>query len=297
MRKIIITVIATIVLIAPFEKAKGQDWEQYKVTSANFPTVNILTGVNAKLSFGLWRFEPFFQLGGYLQMFEERMTTEGMWLGSDGTPHFLRNELYSQRFAFREIFYVGVKFRVTDRDRIVFGVRQDGSVLFHRDGANWGYAYLGYIRRESLSERMSIEFSVLFTPSQSRWMEDDFWGFGSFGAIDFLFGAIDIGVKLNYEIARNLKLNVQLRYAGLFNVRYASWLRGLAPENISGERLFTRNFIDFSIGIHYHLGRQRQQQQQVAHRQPRQRVAPSRRPTHRVAPSTFNHPTLPPRGR
>jgi len=301
MRKIIITVIATIILIAPLEKAKGQD---SFITSANFPTVNIHTGINAKLSFGLWRFEPFVGFGYYFQVFEERMTIEGMGSGWDGTPSLLQTEDYSERFTGFPMLSFGMKFRITDRNRIKIGhmTAPSGGWLFEQ-------TYLGYIHKINLLQRVSLDLSVRYGlywgalfDGEADW--NDSPALGSVGRFPFPFyyQFINFGARLNYEIVRNLKLNVQLGYTRRYNVSeswhmYGHDMLDWRIENTSGERLFTRNLIDFSVGIHLHLGRQRQQPQQIAQRQPRQRVAPSRRPTHRVAPSTFNHPTLPPRGR
>jgi len=282
MKKIIITVIVTIVLIAPFEKAKGQQ-RQTVISSADFPTTNILMGINAKLSFGLWRFEPFIEIGQYFQVFEEQMRAE-IW---DDMNLLIRGvEYHSQRFASMQTMNIGTKFRITDRNRIILGFKLNGdpfrgvgSVVYkdyssvYREernaiGREFVQFYLGYSRREYLSERTSIEFSALFTPSRSRVIGN--WGFGSFGGFVFShsfwynYGAIDVGVRLNYEIVRNLKLNVQLRYTGRFNV---TWWE--APENVNNDRLITRNLLDFSVGIHYHIGRR--EQQQTAPRQQQQR--------------------------
>jgi len=55
MRKIIITLIATIVLVAIFEKAKGQA----EIISVDFPTTNATVGANLGLSISIWRLELF----------------------------------------------------------------------------------------------------------------------------------------------------------------------------------------------------------------------------------------------
>ena len=299
MRKIIITVIATIFMIAPFEKAKGQGWRppQTVITSADFPTVNILTGATGKLSLGLWRFEPFFQAGQFFQVFEEQMTIETTIWPWDGTPSFIRqNEFHSQRFLGQTMLDLGIKFRITDRNRIKLGLV--GIMDASRSG--WEHYYWGYVHKVNLSQRINLDLSVRFsffdggrgivniTERREHYNAENY---------SASYQSISFGTRLNYEILRNLKLNVQLGYTRRHSVtdgwHTSGYAEGLYTENTSGERLFTRNLMYFSIGIHYHIqfgGRQ----QQVAHRQ---RVAPSRRPTHRVAPSTFNHPTLPPRTR
>ena len=293
MRKIIITVIATIVLTASFEKAKGQWQEQTVITSADFPTVNVLTGVNTKLSVGIWRFDVFAQIGGYLQMFEERMMMEGAWLGEDGTLRFSRNEFHSPRFERTAILDYGIGFRVTDRHRVKIGLMgmpfkiimtnamlgsiqgitnasPDGIVqqLYDR-GHDWRKFYLRYSYGINLSQRVRLDLNVQYGTTFEN--GSDTWA--RFGSYNILFQHISFGTKLSYEIARNLKLNARLRYTRRYSVRGVSW-RPLI-ENI--ESIFTRNLVDFSIGIHYHIPIFGVQHQQAQPRPPRQRVAPHQR--------------------
>jgi len=285
MRKVIIAIIATIFLIAPFEKAQGQAF-----IYPDFPTTNIHTGVNTRLSLGIWRFEPFVELGFYFQVFEERMTMESTWVDWSGIPHFWRDEFYSQRFAPMDIFNIGIKFRITDRDRIVFGSRENGLRLLSRGVfATWEYVYLGYMRRESLSERMNIELSVLFSPETSALWHP---------TVTRSSSAVTFGVKLRYEIFNNFNLAMRLMYLRRFNVSLPDDLVVVSPNNT-----FTQNIVDFSIGIHYHIQFGSQQPQQIAQRPPRQRVSPHQRalpcPPGQMRhlrswdrpSSVFNHPT------
>jgi len=286
MRKIIITLIATIVMISPFEGANGQRLtNETNITSAYFPTVNVLTGVNARLSIRLWRFEPFVQFGAFLQMFEERMAEEWWcercWEGAD---YWVREEYHLPRFANKLITNIGTDFRITDSDRIRIGVRTEEITGIARP-------YLGYVRRQVLSQRISADLFLYTTIPFTD---------GGSAVFGFLYNAVTAGIRLNYEIVRNLKLNIELDYTKRYNIRH--WSRTIALNNISGERLTTRNLIDFSIGIHYHIqfgGRP----QQTPQRPPRQRVAPHQRalpcPPGQMRhlrswdrpSSVFNHPT------
>jgi len=342
MRKIIITVIATIVLIAPFGNVKGQGPQrpqQTIITSADFPTANVLTGVNAKISFGIWRFEPFVQFGGYLQMFEERMATETWrdnWIHGNGVADgnwdwglSSTSEFRSPRFERTAIFNLGIAFRIADRHRIKIGYRsipsvQSPSSFGHLKlgntyevlegqqhigrGQDWDEFYLGYVHTVNLSPRVSLDLRVLYG---LYWVFANTWpipwsdlrnppGIINTTSLHSTYGFVSLGARLNYEIVRNLKLNVQLEYTRRYRVRYEWWMEG-EMENISGERLLTRNLINFSIGIHYHI--QFGGQQQAQQRQPRQQVSPR----HRALPcppgqmrhnrswdrpsSVFNHPT------
>jgi len=296
MRKIIITVIATFFLIAPFENAKGQ--RQMLVTSADFPTVNVLTGVNAKLSLGLWRFEPFVEVGQYVQFFRESMTTEA-WLleGWFGSQYLHSEQLesryryYSPRFASMQILNVGIRLIVTDSDRIILGFRTNkvgaGSTAFtgvgignevlyrhgdsierQRNSGVFNQFYFGYIRRESLSQRMNMEISARLMTSRPWFM--------SSRVMHFQHGALAVGVGLTYEVIQNLKLSIQLDYTRRYNVWGGGG--GLAIDNWHPERnVVTRNLLDFSIGIHYHIPIFGVLHQQAQQRPPRQRVAPHQR--------------------
>jgi len=239
MRKIIIPLIATIVLIATFEKAKGQDgW-----TSADFPTINVLTGLNANLSFGIWRFEPFLKVGGYLQMFEESTTTERTRASSWSDMLIQQDEFYSSRFL--AIFDFGTKFMITDRNRIEIGwIMTDGVRLGF--GTWWQQFYLGYIHRVNLSHRVSLDFNVRYGFNWlDVWFDSSYWrspGRASGENYDVSYQFASLGARLNYEIFRNLNLNVQLGYTRRYNVRYA-WTEDII------ESVLTRNLINFSIGI------------------------------------------------
>ena len=292
MRKVIITVIATIFMIAP--TAKGQTWE---IVYADFPTVNVLTGVNAKISFGLWRFEPFIEIGQYFQVFEESVMTEEWrrswiwdWQGGDYSDWELsgKRERYVPRFANMQIINLGTRFRITNRSFIIVGCIMN----FTSRSFDWYHPYLGYIRRESLSQRASIELSILLNPRWPRELSAVHYGFGP------RYGLVAVGAGLNFEIFNNFYLTTQLMYLRRLGV----YLRGYNRERVASDNILTRNLIDFSIGIHYHIpifGGQQQAQQ----RPPRQRVAPH----HRALPcppgqmrhqrswdrpsSVFNHPS------
>jgi len=274
MRKIIITVIATFFMIAPFEKVKGQS--QIVITSANFPTVNILTGANAKLSLGLWRFEPFMRYGVLIQLFEERVEYE-------------YSVSYSGRFAIASNPKFGLGFRITERDMVRFGM----TIIEPMSGLGYVHFSLEYVHKRNLSERTSLDLFGGIVYSGSSW--------GGRGW--FEYSGVEFGVRWNYEIVRNLNFGIRLAYT-----RFLSWSAKSANHwrgEVVNADIFidnvTRNLIDFSIGIHYHLGRR--QQQQAPQRPPRQQVSPR----HRALPcppgqmrhnrswdrpsSVFNHPT------
>ena len=275
MRKIIITSIVAIFLIAPFEKANAQQ----SVTYANFPTVQVLTGANAKLSFGIWRFEPFFQIAQYWQVFEEQVTI------SNGS------EYYSKRFASMQTLGAGIKFRITNNDRVIVGTEINGPAsgssffnknnLFNgvgvytrgemrRSSGNWYRYYLGYVRKQNLSERTNIELSARFSVPLFSYISGDDETV-SIGYLQVRSGHVAVGAELNHEISRNFYLTMQLMYLRIFIREWSNDLIIPKPNDV-----ISRNLVNFSIGIHYHIptfgGRQ-----QATPRTPRQRVAPRHR--------------------
>jgi len=309
MRKIIITIIVTIFMIASFEKTQGQS----VITEAHFPTANIHTGINAKLSVGIWRLELFGQIGQYLQLFEEMGA--GYWFQEYPEDEIEIRGHYWPRFTGLTVGGAGAKFRITDRNRIkigfistlrkpltFFSYVNDSLVHYSRYvrafGNRWYRAYLGYIHRINLFQRVNLDLNVLYG---FNWVEGWFRGWNNPGinpTVGVLYQFVVFGARLNYEIVRNLKLNVQLGYTRIYNVRYTSWTR----EYIESSAL-TRNLINFSIGIHYHIPIFGIPQQQTAPRPPRQRVAPHQRalpcPPGQMRhlrswdrpSSVFNHPT------
>jgi len=296
MKKIIITVITTIFMIAP--TTKGQTWKRGTL-DADFPTVNVLTGVNAKISFGLWRFEPFLEIGQYFQIFEESMMTGewrrswiGDWRGGSYSDWELsgKSEYYVPRFANMQIINLGTRFRITNRSLIIVGC----IINFTSSRFEWYHPYLGYIRRESLSQRTSIELSILLNPRWPRELSAHHYGIGT------SHGLVAVGAGLNFEIFNNFYLTTQLMYLRRLGVNWRGHNR--ETDRVASDNILTQNLIDFSIGIHYHIpifgG-----QQQAPQRPPRQRVAPH----HRALPcppgqmrhgrswdrpsSVFNHPS------
>ena len=269
MKKTIITVIATIVLIAPFENAKGQD---FTPSIERFPAVNVFVGANVGLSLWVGRFELLLPQVGYgLRLFEEKFvrTTTSWWNGELYT--FVDTTFISQRLAGMidirgGVVPLGLGFRISDRDIIRLGFKARGRSFRAWDlehivdqmilsGGFLG-GFLEYVHRRNLSERTSLDLSLDLSLSL----------FGEYGG-NQLFGNIGVGIggRWNYEIIPNLNIGVQLRYAMLFDAR----TDGVdARTDVVVVRHPMRNSIDFTVGLHYNiqLGRQRQatqrQQQQ-----------------------------------
>jgi len=242
MRKIIITFIATVFMIVPFEKAKAQ-----RIISADFPTTNVTIGATAGISLSIWRIEVFMppsigliQLGYGLQLFEERITLmdQGGMISEYHLPRL------SGRMSLR-LGYLG--FKITGRDIIRAGLSIDV------DGVLRGFydIFLEYVHTRCLSQRISLGLSVgvgYSAPNMSGFGSTSVFDFESDMAVEFGFGhtAIELGIKLNYEILRNLYFGIRLGYTS----RFVNEVRGLEnPEMFSNN--FTRNFLDFSVGLHY----------------------------------------------
>jgi len=301
MRKIIITFIATIVLIATFEKAQGQA----EIISVDFPTTNATVGANLGLSISIWRLELFaLQLGYGLQLFEERMTFEGR--GG------VNNEYYLPRFAsmfnlrFTGLVTLGLGYKITERDIIRFGLAVNNVELANTDiygiGRDYssdrvlGHFFLEYAHRLRLSQRASLDLSAGVGYGVP--------GLNSVSGISFSHTAIELGVRWNYEIVPNLKFGIRLGYMRRFLLSHSEWGEGRLENPEIFMDGFTRNFIDLSVGLLYRI--------QIAspfvtdnrpRPQPRQQVSPR----HRALPcppgqmrhlrswdrpsSVFNHPT------
>ena len=264
MRKIIITVIAIFFLTAPFEKAKGQ-----QTIIHNSPSVNTHMGANVGLSFWIWRFEIFSpQVGSGFLLFEDKMVAG---LDGDGMDFQLFRNTFSLRLA-----YLG--FKVTERDIIRFGMHGKGN--FSHFAGYLNHFFLEYVRSHGLSQRTSLDFS----------MGSIIADVGTYYR-SFMYAGMEAGVRWNYEIIPNLNFGVQLRYIGLL------WV-----DNVPLGTSPTRNFIDFSVGLHYNIQLIRRQQQ-TPQRPPRQRVTPHQRalpcPPGQMRhlrswdrpSSVFNHPT------
>jgi len=231
MKKIIAIFIITAVLVnAPFKNVNGQDdiYPTNRITSTDFPIVNVRIGANAKLSTRLWRFEPFLQHGVSIQLFQEKLTSGYVPEVIDDRDR--HHNFYSQRFVALEI--LGVDFRITDNDRIKF--KFGGWFGFGEE-----FMYLGYVRTQNLSQKTSFDLYGLHTIDKVR----EGWNLLNYSA------AI-IGGRFDYEIIRNLKLGVQLEYRRMYNVN-TTFFESI--ENISGSTL-NRNLIDFSVGLHYRIG-------------------------------------------
>ena len=264
MRKIIITVIATIFMIAPFEKVVAE-----RIISSNNPTVNVLPGGSVKLSFGpvgpigilafplipvatfvevpfippsFRRFEPFAELTSQWRLFDESITIET----SVGTAE--ERNLSELRFIL--VGLLGTDFRITDKNYLRLGV---GSAF--RGYGGTGFLFMaGYVRKQNLSERTTVDLQALLVGgTQSRFL------LHTSG-----YAGVMLGARLNYELFSNFRVGVQLGYTGFFSIILPHY------ATVSTDAI-TRNFIDLTVGIHYHIGRGQQQ------RPPRQRVAPHQR--------------------
>jgi len=183
MRKIIITIITTIVLVAPFERLDARtytivhDWggnRRYTFEfSSNVPTLNILTGAHGKISLGgIWRFYPFIQVAPYLQwreknirasqkgeyrgFFEWGYSVQRFWIGSRRYTEY-HSPKRSLNTIFSALPKIGFEFRISNRN-------------FIRASANIGsYFSAEYIRRKRVSQRLSIDLSAGFLSDNSRY--------------------------------------------------------------------------------------------------------------------------------
>ncbi|MCL2417219.1 MAG: hypothetical protein FWD02_04710 [Bacteroidales bacterium] len=294
MKKIIVT-LTIVTLFATAEKATAQ--RAYRVISAEFPFVNIRTGVNAELSTRLWRFEPFFKLGAYVQLFRERGAYGWEFTNWQGEHQWESGgEHYTPRFADIMMGGLGINFRITDNDRIRF----EGEAL-STPGSGSGFgrlsgtrAYLGYVRTQNLSQRTSVDLYFLHTL-----LDDLSRNWFDFADIVIIHRIAKVGGRLNYEIIPNLKLNVQLEYARRYNLSAKLWAWSESEIELEGlERILTRNLINFSVGIHYRIpphasrGEPRERTAQPTQRHQALPCPPWQMQNRRDrTPPVFNHPS------
>jgi len=265
MRKIIITVIATIVLIAPFEKAKGQTYVivrdfynflgiQTIEFSSNVPTFNVLTGAHSKISLGrIWRFYPFIQFAPYFQWREQSISGsakhERRNYFSYGYPQVRlwtsrRRSFETHPSRFSSVFKYGFDFRITDRNF----VRLSGESNI--TGNHFTHFSIEYVRREQISQRISMDLSVGFIPNfymafegtrsayfYRPYFTGSAYGPGSTCIMHYTTGpfpeqvygsdvasvlgrGFKVGAKFRYNISNNFKIEVGLVYLHL-NSRYS----------------------------------------------------------------------------
>jgi len=250
------TIIAIIVLIASFEKAKGQEW--WGTIDYHSPAVNVFVGANAGFSLWIWRFEVAFgQLGHGLMLFEDkriRSTENHIHIDTIG----LARNMWNLRGG---ALIWGIGFKITERDIIRIGMDQREHISTEwRHGRGLG-VFFEYVHRRNLSQRTSLDLSLGGIVTIRSWE----------------YSGVEVAVRWNYELLPNLTFGIRLGYQGMFFAPNTPWWSETGfMYSWSG----TRNFIDFTVGLHYNiqiLNPFSTNDRVRTSRPPRQRVAPHQR--------------------
>ena len=251
----------------------------------DFPTTTVFAGANFGASLNrIYRFEPFVKIGQHAQFSRGEWYRRITW--QDGVSS--RSHYNPAMFTRSTNIRFGTDFRLTASDhirvvchyRIPFAggaIRADEFVLL-----------AGYVRKQNLTARTSLDFSVLYGVLGSRRLMNN----ENVALAGYDFISIEAGVRLNFSINENLKLNFDVRYLNKLEDTYRSPI-------MQGIEQTTRHIVTTSVGLHYTI------QLSVEDPKPRQRVAPRYRqlpcqPGQQMhlrswekPPTKFNHPSSP----
>jgi len=274
--KKLIKIVCTIALLSTAQGTFGQppsvvEWD-------DFPVVTLFTGVNFKVSLNrIWRFEPFVEVGQHAQFFRGEWYRQIFWQANVSSLSHYNPSLFTRSTSLR----FGTDFRLTASDHIRVLSHYRMPIVGGSIRADEFVFLLGYVRKQDLTERMSMDFSISCGILGSRRLMND----RNVSLGGYNFTSLEAGVRLNYNLTPNLKLNLDVRYlAKLEDVSRSAFIEGI-------ERT-TRNIITTSVGLHYRIqlpGNDRQPQQRGLVCPPGQM---RQRPLDRT-PVEFNHPTDP----
>jgi len=314
MRKTIITIIATIVMVANVQGQRPQPpadmpHEIRETISSSLPRTQFITGTHMQVSIPMGRFEPFVKAGVGVRLNSQSLMVKHhhnitfstrygnldrvTWGYGRKDTLTLNNPMFTRVLSAR----YGAKFSVNDNNIIKAG-------MFINNGGENFSGFIGYIRRENFSPRTSLD---LWTMLQSGAHSDE----GEVRQRFFTTNATGDGFRLRHAsedrgqvsggIVLGLEAGANLRYR--ITDRLHLSLRGsIAHGRKFGEgvlpELANQTRVQASIGLEARFGAN---VPQLAPRQ--QRV----RPTHRALPcppgqmrhqrswdrpsSVFNHPS------
>ena len=275
MRKIIITVIATILMVS---EAQGQvfpgfdgrlKWEASSVDGKNFPGTNFSLGIDGKVSAQIWRAEPFLRSSFHAQVLEENMSLshwtnvyESPWTKFYGTG---KSNFGSGSLPIVWANTFGLDFRVVGNNFIRIqtqGRGVSGSLNANRRGR---VNSVGITRRQPLGDNTSLDFHLLhgrggdnfsgqsvfslyaLYQDGSRMVETDRRETESVPVV--LHNNItEAGATLRHDIGRNIALTASATFT---NTTTRSG--GLTVPEVDLDEDFTgmsRNLFTVSVGVH-----------------------------------------------
>ena len=320
MRKIIITVILTVLMVCNVQGQIDLQKIYGRFLEKNVPTFNLMPSAYAKISANFWRLRPFVKFEQRFLLFGESIIHQydsyarnlhggnrPDWLVSTQRLEISRSNNYFMRFNTK----LGVDFRVLDGTNL--------RVASSSSEMNWYFGInneIDFFRRTALKSHVSIsggEMTRLVGGWRSSYNHPNldgsivqrYFSSGSDAEWRNSFTQVTAGVIFNVKLIPNFSLRMGVAVSHKFRLNDAN-TTSLSFDERSGrghvEMHTTRNILHASVGVHknFPIGIQNQPQQ-IAPRQ--QRI----RPTHRALPcppgqmrhgrswdrpsSVFNHPT------
>ncbi|MCL2414345.1 MAG: hypothetical protein FWC94_03735 [Bacteroidales bacterium] len=236
--KKLIKIVCTVALLSTAQNASGQpgvpivEWD-------DFPAVTVFTGVNFQVSLNrIWRFEPFVEVGQHAQFFRGEWYRQIFWQTNVSSLSHYNPAMFKRSTSLR----FGTDFRITANDHIRVLCHYRMPIAGGRMRADEFVFLLGYVRKQDLTARMSMDFSISYGILGSRRLMNN----RNVSLGGYNFTSLEAGVRLNYNITPNLKLN--------FCVRYLAKLEDVSRSTqIEGIERTTRNIITASVGLHYRI--------------------------------------------
>ena len=328
MRKIIITFIATTLMLGNVNDVQGQsgEWAVFDgwwsalrnktLFESNFPASQVFINAYAKASFSIGRFQPFIKIGQSFGMNESSFSLRHIEEVNFGGYYQNRPNHMWEPWAEAELSHssgslarstpltAGLDFRVVGSNFVrLSATTQSGDRSFHT----------GLLRRQHLSPNMELDIMAGLT-SGSQTVQVNSHLYNIYGRINdpdqsFDFQTIFGGLKLRKNIARGLSIEAGIGFKHKLNAssiemqESLDMIRRQESENVLIPSIsLPNNTLTLSVGIHKQFGDRQVQQPSP---QARPRVAPI--PRHRqVQPqhcphmrqrswdrpsSVFNHPT------
>ena len=220
----------------------------------DFPATTLFGGVSLEASLNrIWRFEPFVKLGQHAQFARGEWYRRITWPNNVSSLTHYNPSMFTRSTSLR----FGTDFRLTPSDYIRLLCHFRLPIAGGQIRADEFVFLVGYVRKQSLTERMRLDISLSYGIQGSRrLMNADNLALASYD-----FTSIEAGIRLNHTVNENLKLFFCVRYLVKLDDSY----RSIVLQNV--ERT-TRNIATISVGLHYRI------QLPVQDIQPRQRAAP-----------------------
>jgi len=251
MRKFI-TAFAIIVLLSVAPNAFAQ--AGFLEERDDFPATTLFGGVSLEASLNrIWRFEPFVKLGQHAQFARGEWYRRITWPNNVLSLTHYNPSLFTRSTSLR----FGTDFRLTPSDYIRLLCQFRLPIAGGQIRADEFVFLVGYVRKQSLTERMRLDISLSYGIQGSRRLMNE----QNLALASYDFTSIEAGIRLNHTIIPNLNVFFCVRYLVKLNDSY----RSIVLQNVEQT---TRSIATISVGLHYRI------QLAVQDIQPRQRVVP-----------------------